>query len=453
MSWSQVSEGRWERPGDSMEGAIAAMAQITVEACGREVRPYTLHTKVKLNITNMTSTDDIEPALRYAWKKLRFEQPNLAVTTENNKQVYEVPEDESAVQKWLQETFIVDSSSPDGEQAYQRVNFRGQSLLTYVPKSCELLLSIAHCLIDGVGILQFWDRFLTAVTEPVTHISFGTEHTRLPPTIGEVFGCPENPPPENVERFKKLTTEWSDIFPGVGHVTKNGTVSPGRCLNMQIKFPADKTEAIIRTCKSKGITVTTAIHAAYVIVLAKNPHPSSRKSHYASFDPFNLRRYMPEPYNGYAVALYLAVFGFHISLPSTYWDVVKALDTHYKTPFKDSNKEEDLKFVKHTSDALMSAFGNAKSKPTIAYTDAIVSSWGLAEVYCKRSYASPSVHIEVEDVCPGCDIVDVQPSFLYYTFRDQLNLVHAFNDAFQDPADVRAFYDQVEKVLDEKLLS
>ena len=66
MSWSQVSEGRWERPGDSMEGAIAAMAQITVEACGREVRPYTLHTKVKLNITNMTSTDDIEPALRYA---------------------------------------------------------------------------------------------------------------------------------------------------------------------------------------------------------------------------------------------------------------------------------------------------------------------------------------------------------------------------------------------------
>ena len=442
-----------------VEGLFAFLGQLTVEAFGREMRQSTLCSRVRLNISNMTSTNDIEPALKYAWKKLRFEQPNLATTVENNKLVYEVLEDDSAVQKWLQETFIVDSSSSDGEQAYHRVKLMRQSSLTYVPKSCELLFTIHHSLTDGLGTLQFWGRFLTVVTEalePVAHtaISFGTEHTRLPPAKEELFGCPEHPSPENAERLRQLSAEWSDIFPGVGHISKHGTVPPGRCLNEQVKFSVDKTNAIVKACKSKGISVTTAVHAAYIYVLAKNPNPSSRKSHYANFGIFNLRRHMPESYKSYMIALYMTWHVFSIGLPSTYWDIVKALNTYYKTPFNDSNKEESLKLAPHVEGALMSAIGKVRSNSNpITYTDAIVSSWGIAETYCKRSYSGPSVHIEVEDMLPGIDMFVDQPMFTIYTFRDQLRLVYGFNEAFQDPADVQAFYNQIEKVLDAELLS
>lgn len=36
---------------------------------------------------------DLESKLRYAWKQLRYEQPQIAATVEGMKKVYEVPDE------------------------------------------------------------------------------------------------------------------------------------------------------------------------------------------------------------------------------------------------------------------------------------------------------------------------------------------------------------------------
>ena len=59
------------------------------------------------------------------------------------------------------------------------------------------------------------------------------------------------------------------------------------------------------------------------MALATNPRPDSRLSHYAPFTLFNLRPYLPEPYNtsNYALSLYLTCLPFYIKHPSTFWDL------------------------------------------------------------------------------------------------------------------------------------
>ena len=45
-----------------------------------------------------------------------------------------------------------------------------------------------------------------------------------------------------------------------------------------------------------------------------------------------------------------------------------------------------------------------------------------------------------------------QPVLYIYTFRDQLHLMHSFNEAFENPTSVQEFYARVRKVLDEELV-
>lgn len=173
---------------------------------------------------------------------------------------------------------------------------------------------------------------------------------------------------------------------------------------------------------------------------------------------FDVRRYLPEPYNtsDYAISLYFTICDFSIDLPASFWDVAKALNMHYKTRFQQQGgkeAEENLKFLLHDYNALWAVIWEAKGRALPVCTDAIITSWGVFEKYCQRSYSGPSVHVDIEDVSPQADMVFGQPVLMLYTFRDQLRLVHSYNEAYDDTDGLREFYDYVKKVLEEELLA
>ena len=445
MVWKQTSDTRWERPLDGLEKYFTVTGDISGRfANGRET--YTIFSVVKVEL----DAADPESALRHAWKQIRHEQPQIATTFEGNNKVYHVPDDK-ALDEWLASTFIVSSAS-DAEELHQNVTDRPitQAVLYYLPKSSELVFRGHHHTIDGTGVMLLWDCFLKALASPAENIKFGDETARLAPTMEEVLGFPEQPTQEVSEKATSMFMAWASSIPGIGPVSKIGVAPPGKCQNAEVVLPTKTTEAIVQACKAKGISVTSAIHAAYVGAVVKYADPNAKLDEYVAVNQFNLRPYLPEPYNSskYAVSVYYSPLPYTLALPAAYDDVARSLQDYYQSMFKKDPQMLELRGHFMRSAAAAVATPEFLSAPVSR--DAIVSSLGVAERYMQREYGNG---IKVRDFRFGVDVVLSMSMLFVYTFQDQLRLVYSFNDGFEEPADIQKYLEETQEILARELLA
>ncbi|KAI1382479.1 hypothetical protein F4677DRAFT_26925 [Hypoxylon crocopeplum] len=443
MVWIKVSDKRWERPVDGLEGYFVVMENISAGLCdGRE--HYLLFSKLKLG---MVSTD-VTPALKHAWKQIRHEQPQIATTTEGMKMVYEIP-DETALEEWLASTFIVSPAS-DAEDLYQSVKPIKQATLYYLPKSSELLFRGHHHTLDGTGALLFWHVYLSALASPIKDIEFGDEPARLAPIMEEVLGYPEQATQAQNEKATALFLSWAGSIPGIGPVSQLGAAPSGRCQNAELVFSNKTTEALVAACKDRGVSVTAAVHAAYIRTIAKYADPKSKLAEYVTATQFNLRRYLPEPYSSskHAVSVYYTPLPYKVNLPASYWDIANSLHEYYQTSFRDNAEALELKG--HFTRILCGAVQTPEFLANPISKDALVSSLGIAERYVQREYGSG---IKVKDLKIGVDVVMGMSMFFFYTFRDQLRLVYSFNDGFEKPENIQMYLEEVQAIIIEELLA
>ncbi|KAI0439881.1 hypothetical protein F4803DRAFT_564217 [Xylaria telfairii] len=442
MSWEKVSDVRWERLVDGLEGYFVFMAGVTSGLCdGRE--HYTLCSVLKFETPASNST----AALKHAWKQIRYEQPYIATIVDNMKKVYEVP-DEKALEQWLDSTFIV-SSAATSEELYSSVTPIKQATLYYVPNSSELVFRAHHHTIDGVGVLLFWHSFLEALSSPVKDIKFGDETTRLAPTMERALGYPEKPSQELSDKATALFMSWAGSIPGIGPVSQVGAVPSGKCQNSELVFSKDVTAALAAVCKEKDISVSAAVHAAYIQAIAKHADPNSKLSEYVTATQFNLRPYLPEPYNSskYAASVFYTPLPYKADLPMSFWDLTKSLTEYYRTSFK--GKPEMLEVKGQFTRVLCAAVQTPEFLANPVPKDALVSSLGIVERYVQREYGSD---VKVKDIKVGVDVVMGMSMFFYYTFRDTLRLVYAFNDGFEKAEDIQTYMEEVQAILVRELL-
>ncbi|KAI0888766.1 uncharacterized protein GGS22DRAFT_152307 [Annulohypoxylon maeteangense] len=443
MVWAKVSDTRWERPVDGLEGYFVVMANVSASLCeGRE--HYTLFSKIKLE----TGSEDVTPALKHAWKQIRYEQPQVATIVDGMKKVYEVP-DEKALEEWLESTFVVSPAS-DAEELYQSVKPIKQASLYYLPKSSELIFRGHHHTLDGTGVLLFWHSYLDALASPIENIRFGDEHARLAPVMEETLGYAEQPTQEQSDKATSLFMSWAAAMPGVGPVSKLGAAPSGRCQNTELVFPTQTTKAIVAACKSKGFSVTAAVHAAYIAAISKHADPESKLAEYVTAAQFNLRPYLPEPYSTskHAVSVYYTPIPYKVDLPTSFSDIAKSLHEYYQTTFKANAEMLELKG--HFTRVLCGAVQTPEFLASPISKDALVSSLGVAERYVQREYGNG---IKVTDLKLGVDVVMGMSMFFFYTFRDQLRLVYSFNDGFEEPENIQKYLEEVQTVLVEELLA
>ncbi|KAI9899670.1 hypothetical protein N3K66_006131 [Trichothecium roseum] len=449
MSWTQVSSSRWERPVDGLEGYFVAMAAISADlADGRE--HYTLFTKIKLE----TELPNLESALRHAWKQLRYVQPQIAITAQDMKMVYEVP-DETCLEKWLASTFVVSPAS-DAEELYEAVAPIKQATLYYLPNSSELMLRCHHHSIDGTGLLLFWDAYLGALSRPVEDIAFGDEPARLAPTMAKVLGFPDEAAPDVQKKVSQAFGEYAVNAPGIGPISQLGAASslrPRNCRNVEVVFSADETGTLVDACRARGVSVTAAVHAAYVQALAtRHADPASNLTKYVTVSLFNLRKYLPEPYgsSSYAMSVYYSPLPYTADLPASYWDIARPLHRHYQTSFKD-NVPEALKMRGPLGDAMLGAVRTPGFLDIPPSKDAMVSSLGVVEGHVRREYGGGS--LRVRDVKVAVDITAGTSMLFVYTFDDRLRLVYNFNDGFEERGDVERYLETVKEILDAELIT
>ncbi|KAL4798254.1 hypothetical protein BDV19DRAFT_397129 [Aspergillus venezuelensis] len=446
MSWSQVSERRWERPIDGIEGYFVLTGRLSAAACNGQ-QHYTIFARAQLEL-NVPGADN-ESALKAAWKQLRHEQPQIATTVEDRTKIYEIP-DEAALQAWLTATFVV-SGAPDAETLWDTVPPIAQTTLYYLPRSSELILRGHHHVVDGIGLLMALDRLLRALASPApANIKFGDEVTRLTPPLAEVLGVPDQPTPEQTERVTSLLMGYARKVPGIGPVSKVNSAPSGHCRNTRLTFPPQTTEALIQVCKDKNITVTSAVHAAYIRTLMKLADPSTPSSHYVTSASFDLRRYLPKPYNSaqYGASVWYSPLPFHVELPASFGEIARALSDFYRTSFRDDTA---LRLTTpHYNRFMETLAGSPEYQSTPIPHDALPSSLGIVERYVQREYGSV---VSVRDLMVGVDVVLGMSMFFISTFQDKLQVVYSFNDGYEDPADIERYLEGIRDVLVEELLA
>ena len=444
MSWTKVSGRRWERPLDGLESYFAITARITGGLCnGRE--HYTLFSRIKLQL----KLQDAEACLRRAWQQLRHEQPQLATTVEDLKKVYEVP-DEAALKEWLTATFIVSPAS-DAAGLHQVVTDKPirQSTMYYLPKSSELVFRGHHQNIDGTGVLLLWHCYLSALASPTKDIRFGDEPARLAPSMGNILGYPEQPTKEENDKATEILMSWLTSIPGVGPMSKVGTAPAGKCQNTEVVLPDRTTAALVQGCKDKGVTVTAAVHAAYIAAIVKHAASDSKLSEYVSMNQFNLRSYLPEPYSSskHAVSVYYTPLPYKINLPVSFWGTARSLHEYYQNSFRKNPELLQLKdyYMRSVCDIIQTPEFLTSPVPR----DALISSLGIAERYVQREYGDG---IEVQDLDLGVDVILGMSMLFLYTFRDQLRLVYSFNDGYEEPQDIQMYLEDMQNILAQELL-
>ena len=446
MSWTNVSDNRWERPLDAWESYFSFVATTSATlAEGRE--HYTIFSKLKLEL----DLPDIESALRHAWKQVRYEQPMLATWVEGYTKVYEVPDDK-ALDEWFASTFVVsDASSFDSlEQSSQPVK---QTTLYWLPQVSELAIRANHYNIDGVGQMLLWHSLLSALQSPRADIRFGDETARLAPTLDKVLGVPEELTEAQRDKAQALVMGYAGSAPGIGPPSKQGAAGshpPGVCARQELTFTAAMTDALVKACKERNITVTTAVHAAYVQAVINQADADANKSKYVSVNEFSLRSYLPEPYNTskYAVSVFYSPFPFEIYLPTSFNDIVESLSTYYATTFK--KNPENLTIRSHLTRVLLGLVQTPEFAAAPIPSDALVSSIGIVERYMQCEYGSG---IKVKDVELGVDVVMGMSMFFVYTFDDRLRLSYSFNDGFEDGDNIQKYLEEVHNILTKQFLS
>ncbi|KAL4875601.1 hypothetical protein BJY04DRAFT_232332 [Aspergillus karnatakaensis] len=457
MSWIQVSPIRWERPSTGVERYLYFTGNGAMTVYGR--RQYTLVStlKVELNLPHPQAT------LRQAWLQLRHQEPDLAATLEEGgeKKVYETP-DQRELGQWLQRTFVVLSSNnaeevlnagPDG-YAHGYAMDQEQATLYYLPKSSELILHAHHWLIDGIGMLIFWDKFLTALTSPRTDLVFGTEYTRLNPTVHEALGH-TSLSQSNIEQATELLSEYIINLPALGPVSNAGKVASGVCRSFEHRWSVSSTSAIIRACKKRGISVTAAVHAAYILVLKKYADPESTQSRYTNVPVFNLRPFCLPPFNTVAMGCYYTTMPLTVGLSAStsFAKLAETLSQYYSTCIKCNPERLESNAAFANLMAQLACSPEYLSAPVPS--DAFFSSLGIVESHLKRVYGGTprgAATVRVEDYRLWVDIVVGMNMAHVYTFGDQLRVAYHFNEGYEEGEMIKRYLEEMEGVLERELI-
>ena len=437
-SWQETSPGHFERPFDSIEKFFLALAR-AAPSLSRE--PCTLNNVARFEVK--ASREDIQSALKHAWKTMRYDHPQIACIACGGTNVYEVP-DTATLDAWLDKTFLVAPESATREELLG--SFRASTLATlhYLPHTSHIILHTSHWRTDYIGGLSLLHNLLTACVEPRL-IQFGDEQKNLSQSRDEAakFSSPNTTesPAMIEERGKAVTDLLMPLqnLPSIGLPTLDPHQPPGRTLRSEMTLEDSTTSAIVSASKKRGLTVTAAVHAALIVAtqqIALTPPLSS--SSYTTWGVFNIRPQLQAPYNN--PTLYPASPQI-ISLPvtldtSTYAHLAAQLNKFYKHPMPSppgSRVREDV-VVPYTN--LLAGF---VSKPPVelpAPTEPMLQSIGVVDGYLKRNYGDV---IEVKDFWIAPETMAPQLQCYLSTWQGKMTLSAFYNETFYEGKFVQGF--------------
>lgn len=489
LQWLETEPGVWTRSVDEVEHFYSALAK-QWEASGRMFFAITGHISITVDAPVSWCTDietAVDIALQHAWLALRFDHPTIASRvvwdprTGTFTKVYQTLIDAIEERAWLDQTLVKISTGQTGIEwansdppapSYPTLFVITPPPATVLSEGSErktirrdLVIRSPHDIMDGMGTLMLLNNLVKHASRAYAQgksfqlpLFNGLEVHNLSPPYRIAAGVPSSPTEAQQNRLAQLAQEKQKATLGVEVLTvpfRSGAVLPGKHQRVYITLPARNTSRIMQKCKDMGATVTHVFHAAIPMVVRDIQEPTSydRPVRYINYILRNERASCMEPYSSmqHPATLYHSVSGGSLTVDL----IIPAAGS--TRPDEQERKAEFLRIVEtmkkfyygvkndadHAHIAPLIWAGSIPKMPVGSpepfplplpnQTPSVsISSMGRIDPIIPPSKGAFEAHdpwVTGEELGTGLGL------FLG-TYRDQLTLSAAYNDAFHGEAEV-----------------
>ena len=443
MSWKEKFPGHFERPLNSSEHLLRDVGkragtvnreQWAVRACAK--------------FRHVSSAADTETALKYAWRTLRYLQPQIAAHVQGDCMVYETPQ-AADLESWMAETFLVETVLNVDELL---ASPRPSSLPTlyYLPKSSEVLFCSSLWRIDAIGATSLINLLFKHVAEPF-QMSFGDESRNLSPGRDEAAQLPQDVSQEENNAATSLLMEYATNLPALGLPIELVNEVAGAFCRIETRLSPATTTSVIAGCKAEDLTVTTAVHAALIVALQEISSYTSSGDRYTSWGTFNYRPYVdPDDTNPATNPVTAMLHGLPISFTTSDFhenaSSLKAFYAQLQNPF---NHAALLTILTPYTEKQAAMINQPLPRGIPQPTEPLMVSVGILDRYLHGEHGHGEV--EVKDFWLGTVVLTRQPLFYVWTWRGEMRLSMCFNEKFYTARFIRSFIERVVRILHEKL--
>jgi hypothetical protein len=493
LEWHETSPGYHEREIDEAEQFYTSLAK-TWEGTGHTY--FAITACAGLSLPQGSTPSDfplaVENALRYAWKRLRYEHPTLAApvewdpSTKRCKKVYRVLSNKEEVDSWMRETFkkiepgqfgleFANSDPPVGRYAtlYLVIAPSVQS-----PEANEIRYDIvfrsSHDLIDGIGTLQLLNNLflyagLAFGSLGVEHeVVFGDEPRNLSPPFRIAAGIPPKPSVtqlNKLEATRKADGVARDGAEALGLPFHPNTTMPRKSQRTVIYLTANETKVVLSKCKASGVTPTHAFHAGIALAVRdlQVNDEQERNAKYISYALLNLRSSCLPPYNTskHAAAVYHAVSSnslvVDLKIPSKYSHSAKQQPEEFSSAldqvrvfYQSINVDPDyLSIVPALFQPKTPPYAETPCDvpPPNSFPSVSLSSMGIIDKIIQPEHGPFTIS---DPWVMGAEYSTGIGLFLG-TWRGIISLSAGYNEAFHDEDEVLGFLERVKKIVLEGL--
>ncbi|KAJ5622039.1 hypothetical protein N7528_005271 [Penicillium herquei] len=447
MPWKEVSPGHYERDFDSLENFYRVVADAAVPLN----RQHYL-----ISCTLQLATLPPLHVIKNAWKILRQKYPQIAATGTGHgtgaKFCYDVPQPDE-LDAWVKDTLIIENQSSANDK-YEKEKPSSEFLLYCFPDTRGLLLRMPHWRIDGIGLMYLQNAFLQILANGASDeiLLDGSEAKNLTLSLDEAAGVPAS----TSSADSQAATDELDVFlknqPSISIPTLPN-VLPNNTRRLQSSFPADITSRIIDACKSRNLTVTTAVHAA--LVVATFPYmehgfdPTTRGQgggKYTGFNAIDLRKYLSAPFNGPEAAVSIYHTGIPVSVDLTinkdFDSIAAEMLTSYKRDLSKDSPRNLFNFLAEYVNQVLGVLGQEPGNPLHAPAHPELSSMGIINEHVSAKYEGTESTIEVQEWWIAVEVINRLLLTNVWTWNEEMVLSVNWNEAFYDDEFVSQFLEQ-----------
>lgn len=392
---------------------------------------------------------------------MRFKHPSLAaiVSADDGRYInYRVPSSREELEEWIEETFSV-SDPVSAEEVIRMLRPGPYATLYYVASSGEVLLHTAHWRTDGLGAVMLLDSLLSFAAQrdlpDPWSLAWGEETQRLAPAVEEAANMPETPSAQQAKLAQDAVGTFALAVGAVGipyyrddnsykYNYKPATTIPAGTRAASIQLSPTTTSAIIQACKTKGISVTSAIHASIASANWSLAATQYRDRPYTSTARFNLRPYLQDPYStsAYAHGLYTTGWMVQVGANTTWTDRARTYNQIYRRGLSPDYVAGHREYARLVCDLIRNL--STRQEPP---SDVDISSIGVVDDRIRSIYGDSEYGIDVKAISVGVDLITPQATAFVWTFRERLNVHVIYNESYHAPEQMDEFVKIVKDVL------
>ncbi|RYP67275.1 hypothetical protein DL770_008642 [Monosporascus sp. CRB-9-2] len=413
-----------------------------------------------------------EPYLRRAWQIMGQQYPALGsslspANTADPQARSKLTVSHFTPEGWVRSTFSAHPDCKDVDSLFSGMGRPSTTRCCWLPGPGQIVVWSSHWRTDGVGLALLSDSFLSALANVirlgllVPLEAYPVQQAPDPPLRPALETLAQSQSRYASEAYTpllrraadELVNKFAKGLPSIGFPTIVGSEAtlPGPASRAAVILDAATTAKVASSCRSLGVSVTCAVHAAIIYAAARFPQHPLAKS-YAAFGPVDLRRpllargieYSSQPYGVLLTGLPICIEGLANGSKGPTKDFATVARELHAVYSQDSARFWDLDDDSGKSVSLLElvelylgqliklcAAPIPDNFPPVTAPD--LSSLGKVERYLRHEYPfgdDPESKVEVVDFWIGNEIMTRALQFHLWSWKDELVLSATWNQSF-----------------------